>query len=567
VTATPKPPKPRDALERSETTATDHASMLERGRACYAARAWADAHAALRGADGERPLAAADLELLALAAGLIGRDDDMLDALERRHQLLLETGADEQAAHAAFWLGFRSLALGESARAAAWHARAQRLVDGLGCESVVHGYLLLPVVYRHAADPDTAQAVAARAIEIGERHGDRDLAAFARNMRGRALMRMGEIERGLALMDEAMLAAISGELSPTVTGLVYCSLIAGCQQVFALDRAREWTQALANWWQAQPQLVAFTGACMVHRVELMQVDGTWNEAIEEARRACSERYCASERSAAAEAFYQAGEIHRLRGELAEAEAAYADASRLGREPQPGLSLLRLAQGKSDAAARTMRRVLASTKEHWQRGRYLPAYVEVMLAAGDLAAARSGSDELAHLAQQLASEVLAALAAHARAAIHLAEGEPEAALEPLRAALGFWQRVLAPYLAARIRAQLAEAYRALGDDESARLESNAAREVFEQLGARPALDALTSPRAASRGPAAHGDPALSPREHQVLLQIARGKTNKQIARELGLSEKTIDRHVSNLFGKLNVSSRAAATAYAYEHGLI
>jgi DNA-binding CsgD family transcriptional regulator len=539
---------------------------LARARIHCANLAWADAHAAFVLADQREKLGVEDLERLAQAAMLIGLTEEALATSERLHQAYFEAGSFAQAARCAFWAGFRLSALGERGRAGAWMSRAQRLVERLGGECSVRGYLLLPTVHRHVAAGQfvDAYAVATQALEIGECYADRDLIGFARNMQGRTLLRMGKLDEGLRLMDEVMLAATSGELSPTMTGLVYCSLIAGCQQAFALDRASEWTHVLERWWQAQPQIVAFTGACLVHRAELLQLNGAWAQAIVEAGRATTPILCAAEPQAAADAHYQQGEIYRLRGEHALAEAAYRDASQLGREPQPGLALLRLAQGRLDAATQAIRRVLSSAQAPLQRVQYLPAFCEIMLAADALDEARNAGRELDEIATSFGGEFLMAMAAHAQGALSLAEGNPQAALAPLRRALGPWQRVAAPYIVARLRVLVARACRALGDEDGAALELDAARGVFQQLGAAAALADLASLTGAAADTAQHN---LSPRELQVLRLIAAGKTNKLIARELGLSEKTIDRHVSNILTKLDVSSRAAATAYAYEHKLI
>jgi DNA-binding CsgD family transcriptional regulator len=352
-----------------------------------------------------------------------------------------------------------------------------------------------------------------------------------------------------------MLAATAGELSPVVTGLIYCSVIAICHQVYALDRAREWTSALAQWCQGQPQLVSFAGACLVHRSEILQLGGGWGEAIEEARRATERISRPMDRAAAS---YQEAEIHRLRGELGGAEEAYRRASQLGREPQPGLALLRLAQGDREAAATAIRRVVAATTDRLERARFLPALVEILLATGDLEEARRGCQELEEIAGWVKSEGLGAMAAHARGALLLAQGDAPAALDPLRRAFTVWQKLEAPYPAARVRVLLAKACGALGDREGARLELDAAREAFRALGAASDLAALDG------SPRGHG---LTARELQVLRLVSSGKTNKAIARELSLSEKTVDRHVSNIFNKLAVSSRAAATAYAYQHKLV
>jgi DNA-binding CsgD family transcriptional regulator len=310
-------------------------------------------------------------------------------------------------------------------------------------------------------------------------------------------------------------------------------------------------------------MLAFTGVCRVHRAEIMQLRGAWQEAIEEAGRAC-ERAQGVSRQTAAAALYQQAEVHRLRGEFAAAEEAYRDASRGGLEPQPGLALLRLAQGRSDAAVAAIRRALGATADPLQRTKLLPAYVEIALAAGDLEHARTACRELEEIAASLDTAVLGALAAHARGAVELAEGDAHAALGSLRRAFEAWQQIEAPYAAARMRELIGLACRALGDDDGGELELEAARAGFEQLGAAPDLARIES---LIRGALAERPHGLTRRELQVLRLIAAGKTNKAIAAELFLSEKTVDRHVSNILTKLDVSSRVAATAYAYEHKLI
>ena len=379
----------------------------------------------------------------------------------------------------------------------------------------------------------------------------------------------GRLDDGLALMDEAMVAATSGELSPLVTGLIYCHAISSCQRVYAFDRAREWTAALHRWCNAQPQLVMFRGHCLADRAEIMQMSGSWPEALEEARRAVECCVGPFDRETAGRAHYQQAEIHRMRGEVAEAETAYKSASRYGVEPQPGLALLRLAQGDREAAASTVRRLVSAIGDRLERTRFLPAHVEIMLAVGDLGEARAASRELDETASAFNIEVLAAITSQVHGAVRLAEGNARAVLDPARRAFGVWQHVGAPYLAARLRVLLARACVALGDVEGASLELEGAHEVFAGLGARPDIaevDAIGASLKHKRKGAAdrHG---LTARELQVLRLIARGKTNKSIASELSLSGKTVDRHVSNIFTKLDVPSRAAATAFAYEHQLI
>lgn len=539
-------------------------SDLDRGRAYYGQGRWADAVEALLRAQRAAPLERDDLERLVWSAALIDNDDEFLRALELLHQACADGGDPRGAARAAFWLGFRLLLLGKSGRATGWLARAQRHIEGHGDDCAERGYLLLPAIFRHFAQGDAAaaEAVALEAAGIGERCGDADLVAIARNLQGRALLRQGEVGAGLGLLDEVMLAVTSGELSPMVTGIVYCNVLTTCQEVYAFDRAREWTAALATWCERQPQLVAFTGNCLVHRSEIMQLGGDWPGALEELRQVCEHGCEDEDPDVFADACYQQGELFRLQGELARAEAAYELAHRNGRDPQPGLALLRLAQGRQVEAVNAIERVVQSTTPIWQRARMLPAFVEIMLAAGALDRARAAVDELATIAGDFGTEVLGAMAAHARGSLRLAEGEPRDAIEPLRRAFDVWRRVGAPYIAARIRVLLAAAYRALGDGDGAELELDAARQVFEQLGAEPDLAAL-APTAQPAETPPHG---LSRRELEVLRLVASGRTNKAIAAELCVSERTVDRHVSNIFSKIDVPSRAAATAFAYRHNL-
>jgi ATP/maltotriose-dependent transcriptional regulator MalT len=549
------------------TRVVDPHAELERGRESYEKQAWADAFRSLSIADHAVPLGVEDVERLATSAYLIGRDNDYLRMLERAHHAHLDSGDGPHAIRCAFWLGLHLVLRGQTGPGTGWLARAQRLLEREERDCVEDGYLLLPVVLRHidAANWGPAYATAARAAEIGERFEEADLIAAARHLQGRVLMLQGQVEKGLALVDEAMVAVVAGELSPILTGLIYCYVIDGCRQVYALDCAREWTAALSEWCEKQPELV-FTGRCLVHRAEIMQLQGDWRDAIAEARRASERLSQWFDRQTAAAALYQEAEVYRLRGEFDAAEQAYRSASQWGGEPQPGLALLRLAQGRTDAAVAAIRRAVSATTDRLQRTRLLPACVEIMLAGGDFEAARDACNELGTIAESFDAGVLSAIAAHARGAIALAEGDPEAALVPLRCAFDVWHQVEAPYLAARVRVQIGLACRALGDYDGAGLELGAARSVFKQLGAAPdlgQLDLLTEEET-SFAARPHG---LTRRELQVLRLVAAGKTNKTIARELFVSEKTVDRHVSNIFNKLDVPSRSAATAYAYQHKLI
>jgi DNA-binding CsgD family transcriptional regulator len=542
------------------------ADELQRGRASCARGAWLEGHDALSGADRSQPLGAEDLELLATAAYLLGRDEEYITHLERVHHLQLEAGEPLRAARAAFWIGMHLMLGGEMGRGGGWLGRAQRLIEGGPPECVERGLLLMPLAFQQeaAGNFDAAAATAGQGAAIAERFGDPELFALALHTQGHFLILGNRVAEGLGLLDEAMVAVTTGKVSPIATGIVYCGVIMGCQAAFEPRRAQEWTAVLTRWCERQPDMVAFSGRCHVHRAEIMHLKGDWAQALEEAR--CAERRAAQgrHRLALAEAAYLQGEVHRLRGDTSAAEAAYREASGYGREPYPGLALLRLTQGKVDAAVVALRRVLSETTAPADRARLLPAYVEILLAADDVDAASSACDELDALAAGHKGGVLTAMVAHARGAIDLAAGDAEAALPQLRRAWRIWEEIEAPYEVARVRALMGAACRALHDDDAATLELQAARRVLVELGATPDVARLDAP---AGGEGAGKTAGLTARERQVLRLIAAGRTNKAIAAELVVSERTVDRHVSNIYVKLRVSSRAAATAYAYEHELV
>jgi DNA-binding NarL/FixJ family response regulator len=536
---------------------------LEGGRAAHAMRAWAEAYESLALADAASPLAPDDVELLSLSAYMLGRDDESMGLLERAHHAHLEAGETRRAVNCAIWVCMHHAARGEMGPAGGWLARAERLLGDEDCAE--RGYLLLPTAFgaEAAGDIETAAATAAAAAEVGQRFGDPDLYALATHMNGQFVIQQGRVAEGFRLLDEAMVAATSGSVSPLVTGLVYCGVIVACVEVLDVRRASEWTEVLTRWCEEQPGLVAFTGRCLVHRAEIMQLHGAWPDALDEARRAAERLVRGFNRAAAAQAFYRQGEVLRLSGRLDEAEEAYEASRRYGWEPQPGLALLRLAQGRPDAAAAALRRVLGETTIWSRRAVLLPAQVEIALALADLEEARSASHELDALSTQYGGAMLDALAATALGAVHLAAGEPDEALVAARRAAEQWRALEAPYEEACARVAVGSACAELGDDDTAALELAAACATFAELGATPDLERVQ----VRLGGPTHDTHGLTARELEVLRLVAAGQSNRAIASTLVLSEHTVARHLQNIFRKLDVSSRTAASAFAYEHDLV
>ncbi|MFF3326235.1 response regulator transcription factor [Streptomyces sp. NPDC002889] len=556
---------------------TNSEQAIEQARDAVAREAWADAYAALRDLDHDR-MTPDDFAALADAAWWTSRIEASVEARTKAYSGYAAAGAARQAGFSAWMLFYEHQLAGRTAAASGWLRRARRQLSSEP-ECVEQCYLAW-VEAEEAQQRgafDEAMSCARRMAAIARRRGSPDLLAMSTQAQASVLLAEGRIARALALLDDAMCSAMAGELSSFFTGWLYCLGLQQCMASADLERAAEWTDAAMAWCASMPEENNFRGLCRVHRVEVLELRGDWTRAETEAALTCRELLPYEARTAA-EVFYLTGGIQRRRGELAAAEASYDRAHELGRDPQPGLALLRLAQGKADSSAAALRLALAAEADgagggsgpgRLGRCRLLAAQVEVSLAIGQLDQARTAADELESTAREWQrrresdTTVLHALAAAAGGAVAFADRDLGHALPLLHRALSLWLELGVPYEAAQARMTLAAADRTAGDDEGARLELQAARAVFERLGAVP--DAR---RAAALLSAVHhrlpGD--LTEREVQVLRLVAAGRTNRSIASELVISEHTVARHLSNIFAKLDVSSRAAATAYAYSHGL-
>lgn len=522
---------------------------------------WAEAYRSLS-AQPRDALDAGELERLAVAAYLIGDDTAAVAAWDDAHKRYAGVGDLSEAGRCGFWAAFCLMMQGRMAHAGGWLGRVGSLIGDVECPAT--GYLLIPALLGalDADDADGARQLAERAGEIAGRFADLDLAAFATLGHGQALLALGDEPAGLARLDEVMLSVSSGEVGPVVSGIVYCAVILECMQLLDLARAAEWTAALDGWCRAQPGLVPYRGQCLVHQAQLQQASGDWSAAeatVAEARQRLSE----PPHPALGLACYQEGELHRLRGDVAAATAAYQRAAKAGYEPMPGLALLALQKGDAASAAAGIRRALGEAGQPFQRPGLLAAAVDIHLAAGDVPTATAAAEELAAIAATSSSAVLRAMAAHASGATLLASGRTAEAMTQLRAASAVWQRLDLPYDGARTAVLLGQGCAALGDRTSAELEFARAGEAFGSLAAQPELQRV---RALSGEPPDR-EGALSARELDVLRLVADGRNSREIATTLHISQHTVRRHLENTFAKLGVNSRASAIAYAYEHGLL
>lgn len=510
-------------------------------------------------------LTAVEFEALADAAWWLCRSGESIAARHQAYGAFRDAQDDRGAARTAARLFHEHFYRGESSVAVGWLRRGFRHVErDPGC--VECGWLRMAEaeLHLHHGPLDEAVDGATQAIQVARDHGDADLAAIGMQLLGRALVAQGRIDQGLAVLDEAMTAVLAGELNPLAAGWVYCSVILACKDLADLQRAGEWTEAARVWCEALPTTTPYSqGLCRIYRGEVLALRGAWAEAEAELRRAHQE-LLPHKPQGAAEASYGVGEILRRRGDLAGAEREFARAQQLGWDPQPGMAMLRLAQGRVDAASAALRSALAShTVDRFARARLLAAQVEVSIAAGRLDDAREAARELAAIADGLTCAVVQATASMTQGALQIAEGAPTAALEDLRRGLNGWRALALPFEEAQARLLIGMTRRMLDDEEGGRIEIDAARAAFEQLGAaadvRHAAALLRDGRAAPR--------VLTDREVEVLRFVASGKCNRDIAGALHISEHTVARHMQNILAKLGVSSRAAATSAAIRSGLL
>lgn len=538
-------------------------TTLDLGRSAFSEHRWSDALDCLARADTEGGLPPQDIELVASVAMLLGKESEGVAYLTRAHDEYVTMGDMAGAARCAAWLVLYLMNLGEPARGSGWLSRAKHLVEGMDDPTEAEAYLLIPSALGalYGGNPVASNELFGRALEVGQRFHDRDLTALGQLGVGTARITLGFPDEGLEFLDEVMVSVTAGDVSPIPSGIIYCAVIGTCRLTLDVQRAHEWTAALARWCGRQPDMVMFSGQCQSHRAELFILHGAYEDALA-ALRIAQERSRHGDPEATWGAWYLQGEVCRLTGFYAEASSAYAKAAETGFEALPGLALMLVRQQKESQAQTMVRRALSGA-DPANRRRLLPAVVDVELAAGDLDAARAAADEFGAPVRDAGRPMEQALAAQADASVLLAENNADAALAAARKAWRLWYSLEAPYGAATCRVLAGRACALLGDQDSAVMEFEAAKAEFADLGATPAVAEVLELSGATSKDAS----PLTSREVEVLRLIAGGHSNRTIARELYLSEKTVARHVSNILSKLVVPSRAAATSYAFEHGLM
>ncbi len=530
----------------------------------YREQSWSKNYEALKGR--EKTLKPEELYQLGIAAYLTGRDEESIDLLARTHHQFLENGMVKQAVRCAFWIGLLLMFKRERARGSGWFSRAQRLVEEHRYQGPETGLLLLPAGLGSlaAGNAEVACTNFKSAREAGCRYNDPDLVTLSLLGEGQAMIHLGNIARGIALLDESMVTAESADISPLAVGIAYCAVVETCHKIFDFRRAQEWTTVLSQWCEAQPDMVPFRGQCLIRRSQIMHIHGEWSEALHEMQRACEMLSKPPGEPAAGEGYYWLGEIFRLRGDFRQAEKLYVEANKWGRTPQPGLALLRLAQNESELAVKSIQNALTEAKTSPQRTTMLPAYIEIMLSHSRIADAQAAVKELDTIAKKYQAIFLHAMTAYCQGAVFLKQHDPDAAIRTLRKSLTLWNELSAPYEASTVRLLLGISYRDQGDEDTAMMELIAAAWMFKELGALPDLRKVEALLDKRNQPPLHG---LTLREHQVLHLISEGATNKSIAARLFISERTVERHLSNIFNKLQVNSRTEAAAFAFKHQIL
>lgn len=508
---------------------------------------------------------AADLEAWAEAAYLVG-DVEIADVRwAAAHDAWLEAGEVGRAVTCSFWHGLTLLLGGQEARGAAWLARAARVSSAEPEEAPCRAYLDVPVALQamNRYDPGLSLGMFKHVAAVGDLASDRDLATLGRLGQGQSLIALGEVARGTGVLDDVMLAVTNDEVSPLLAGLAYCAVIIACQQAFDLRRAHQWTEALSTWCSTQQGIRPYRGQCLAHRAQVLQFRGRWTAALAAARAACEHLSDQPGDPVQGMAHYQLGEVLRQLGRFGEAEEAYHQASRWGHPVQPGLALLRFSEGRVPDALKALGRLAEEELLPAEQVAVLAAYIDVAGAAAEPATARAALDRLTGIARPFASPQLAATCDQARGLVLLAEGDPGGAALALQAAKSAWVALEAPDEAARSAMHLGAALDRLGDHDSATIEWKFAESRFNESGLVAdlhRLDHLTG----GAGAGADDQAGLTARELEVLAHVTTGATNRQIARRLGLSEHTVRRHLQNIFAKLDVTSRVAATTWAHEH---
>ena len=534
---------------------------LTRAREHHRASRWVEACAEFAAADAVEPLAVEDLEAFAEAAQVCARGDEAVALLHRVFDLRVGADDPDAAGQVAFWLWWALVNNNDVVRASGWLQQTSRT---LGPSAADSPWLRIPEAMVQATTGHRARAGELLGAIVDEGQGE--VVPWALSMWGQALIDEGRLQDGLERLEEAMAILLSQGLSPRVTPWIYCAAVRGCCLARDFARARDWNRSMAAWLDSLDNLAgAYLGNCRIYRSRLMLLNGAWPQALAEIVAVCDD-LDGHTGWVCGHAWYQLGEVRRLRGEWDAAQDAYLRAAEHGCPTQPGLALLRLAEGDVEAASAGIRRALTEVTAKPERLDLLKAAVTIHLEEGKVEAARGAVTELEEItAAALRTPVIEAEVCAARGALALCEGDPGRALPFLRRAVGTWQELDAPHERATVNVLLGQACRALADHDGARIEFSAARETFERLGARPDLARLD--RVVAATDAASEASGLTRREIEVLRLMARGLANRAIANELHLSERTVHRHVANIFTRLDVDSRTAAVTYGIKHHIV